>query len=130
MFNRRNFISANGSSIKDVRKNDPFSPPPPSLCPGVSAFDQTPVRTSAFNIMHCTMVWQCNSWCCCFPHLPRPFDGLIYGSSKLHRPESKRCVGLSTSPYYTLWHKSYKMNNKLQFIGYLASPIESVCRTC
>jgi len=50
------------------------------------------------------------------PHLTHTPGGLICGSSKLHRPESKMCVGLSTSPYHTLWHKSYKMNNKLQFI--------------
>jgi len=32
--------------------------------------------------------------------------------------------------YYTLLHKSYKMNNNLQFIIYTkASPIESVCKT-
>ena len=37
----------------------------PTSCPQVSAFDQhplPPLRTSAFSIIHCSMVWQCNSW--------------------------------------------------------------------
>src|SRR6218665_4183930 len=49
------------------------------------------------------------------PHLTSTPGGLICGSSKLPRPESKRGVVLSANPYYTLWHKSHKMNN-LQFI--------------
>src|SRR6218665_1622811 len=56
--------------------------------------------------------------------------GLIYGSSKLLCPESKRCVGLSASQYYTLWHKSYKMNNKFKFILGITGFIEIVCKTC
>jgi len=30
--------------------------------------------------------------------------------------EQEVCRPYSASPYYTLWHKSYKMNNNLQFI--------------
>ena len=35
-----------------------------SLCPQVSAFDHSPLQTSAFSIIYCPMVWQRNSWCC------------------------------------------------------------------
>src|SRR6218665_2508643 len=57
----------------------------------------------------------------CFP------GGLICGSCKQPCLESKTHVGLGASPYYTLCHKSNKMNNNLQFI---LRPIWSVCKTC
>src|SRR6218665_4015930 len=43
----------------------------------------------------------------CTPLIP---GGLICGSCKQPCPESKT---YSASPYYTLWHKSYWMNNNL-----------------
>src|SRR6218665_2599177 len=42
--------------------------------------------------------------------------GLIRGSCNYQpHPESKLYVGLSSSPYYALWCKLYKMNNNLYF---------------
>ena len=57
--------SYKGSSIKDVRKKWPLFIPS-SPCPQVSVFYQAPppLWTSAFSIIHCSMVWQRNSWCC------------------------------------------------------------------
>ena len=53
-------------TIKDVRKKmTRFPLPIPSVrrCPHLTNLP-SPLWTSAFNIIHCTMVWQCNSWCC------------------------------------------------------------------
>src|SRR6218665_1987899 len=102
-----------------------FIPPPP--CPQVSAFDQPLLRTSAFSIIHCP-IWSDSviagavkircSFISSEDFTPTPC-GLICGSSNVGQtyshPESKLYVGFSSSPYYTLWCKSYKMNNNLYF---------------
>ena len=116
-----------GRPLWTTIKNDPFFIPSP--CPQVSAFDQTPLpplRTSHLTLY--TALWSCSVIASAvgFPHLTHTPGGLIGGSSKYPRPESKRWVDLTASPYYTLWHKSYKMNNNL----HLASPTESACKTC
>src|SRR6218665_3104671 len=41
--------------------------------------------------------------------------GWICGSCKQPHPENHTCMSISANPYYTLWHKSYKMNNNLYF---------------
>ena len=70
---------------------------------------------------------QCNKWCSqnmllidliitAFSPWPRWVD-IICGSCKQPCTESKTYVGLSASSYYTLWHKSYKMNNNNLYLG-------------
>src|SRR6218665_1039416 len=76
----------------------------------------SPLRMYPSSIRHCSMVWQCNSWCSQNTLL---IGGLIFGSCKQPHTGSQTHVGLlvpSANPYYNLWHKSYKMNNDLQFI--------------
>ena len=41
--------------------------------------------------------------------------GHVINSLTLRQAESKMYVGLSASPYYTLWCKSYNVNNNLYF---------------
>ena len=113
------------SSIKDVRKKDPF--PTPSPCPQVFAFDQPPSPLCRRpHLASYTALWSDSvisgalKICCSLVSSSRHFTpttcGLICGSCNQQPcPKNKIDVGLSASPHYTLWCKSDKTNNNLYF---------------
>src|SRR6218665_2337897 len=88
-----------------------FSTPSPR--PQVSALDQPPPSCGRPHNTLYTALWSGSviAGAVDFPHLTRAPGGLICGHLKLTARG-----GLNTSPHYTLLHKSYKMNNNLQFM--------------
>src|SRR6218665_227500 len=97
-------------------------------CPQVSALDQSPSCGRPYSTLF-TALWSSSVIASAIDFLHSEFDPYPrWADMWPPHPESKRCASLSTSPYYTLWHKSYKMNNNLQLV--LRHRPYSVCKTC